>query len=154
MWDNVFVQVLGLASALVVAYFTGATRRYGHRMERLYTLADKLPEGSPVRDRFEAAAYAEAQRVAERTLKVPPRVLLAQRFLLVFSFLVLVLLLIGNTEFANRIAFNLGAYFEAARGGIPPGEETVDLIITIRAASWLLLMMVPSQARCSLLRTT
>jgi len=70
--SDVVLQVTGFISALLLAYFTGAWRQYGRRMERLYALADKLPENSEVRHKFEAAGLVEAERAAEK-LDQPPR---------------------------------------------------------------------------------
>lgn len=77
------------ASALALAYFTGAWRKYGRRMERLYELAERLPQGSALRAKFEAEALKEAERMAARTLDQPPRLVRIARQV-VGSFVVLV----------------------------------------------------------------
>lgn len=64
MLNVVTSQFVVLASSLVLALITGASRKYGHRMERLFDLAERLPEGTPSRQRFEEAAQKEAARLS------------------------------------------------------------------------------------------
>jgi hypothetical protein len=80
--DAITAQVLAFIGALALAYFTGAWRKAGRRMERLFELAEKLPKESDVRKRFEAEGLREAERIAARSLGRPPaRVRIASQIL-------------------------------------------------------------------------
>lgn len=74
-------QVGALVVGLLIAYATGALRKYGHRVERLCDLAAKLPGGSSIRVAYEAKAMAEAENLWRATTLRPPWVVIIARVL-------------------------------------------------------------------------
>lgn len=120
----IVTQVLTLICGLALAYVTGAWRRYGHRMERLYDLAIKMPVGSPTRKRFEDAADAEAVKMANRSLHAPPAsVMMAFRFI-GYTLLIYWALFLVNRQ-AESIGRNLGMFY--ADAGITSEQVGIPL---------------------------
>ncbi len=107
MWNTVSTQFIGLLSGLALAYFTGAWRKFGHRMERYYDLAAKMPKDSPARKKFEDAANKQAEQAAGWTLDVPLPVRL------VVYLLSLIFALIGASYMLSHLALD---YVFFARG--------------------------------------
>ncbi len=120
--------LLGLLSGLLIAYATGAWRKYGHRMERLYDLAGKLPEGSKVRDRFEAAAYQEAKNMTRRTLTAPPILVQLAHIFLALALLVGLLMLNPSlVYYLGRAIFLAQQGWEEGAGS--PGPPWIGAVI-------------------------
>lgn len=102
--------IVPFAGAALLAALTGTLRRYGAHLERLSDLAEKMPEGSPARNRLDLAVQTEA----ERLLAVPRKVRVSNRILIVYSFLLLTGLLanlsafrITDPRFASLTAISL-----------------------------------------------
>lgn len=134
--------VVVLVPSLIGIYVSGAWRKYGHRMERLYELASKLPPDSPVRQRFQAAADEEAQRVAEQELNAQPlRVLLAKRYLVLLASLLGLVLLISVVR-QEGLAFSVGLIAGAVAGtfklATTGGGEAIAMaiLLVVLFATW------------------
>ena len=72
--------VVPIAGAALLAALTGTLRRYGHHLERLSDLAEKMPDCSPARIKLDAAVQAEAARL----LAVPRKVRVSRFVFLAF----------------------------------------------------------------------
>ena len=61
-----FETLIPIAGGVVLAWFTGSFRKYGHYLERLNDLAAKMPADSPARAKLDEAVQEEAARLLSK----------------------------------------------------------------------------------------